>query len=324
MEAATHRKLRLITVLYWFLLLYIIAALIYWFLALEKQNNQIISYKLNELKLDDPSYISRHDQLSDERKRKTTQYMGEGITFLALTLVGAVFVYRIIRRQIKLQHQQANFMMAITHELKTPIAVAKLNLETLQKHQLDEAKKQKLLGMTIQEVNRLNTLTNNILVSAQLEGGRYRISSEELDFSELVKGCFNDFKLRFPDRNWQSSIAPEIDITGDQLLLQILVNNLLENATKYSPKDAPIVCSLHQLQRTVMLEVTDQGPGIPDSEKTMIFQKFYRIGNEITRTAKGTGLGLYLCHKIAKDHKATIKVMDNTPTGSKFTVSFTT
>lgn len=324
MEAAAKKRLYFITIIYWFLLLYIIAALIWWFIALENQNRQMTSYKLNELKLDDPGYLTRFDQISTEKKRKTAQYIGEGTTFLFLTLVGALFVYRAVRRQIRLQHQQQNFMMAVTHELKTPIAIAKLNLETLQKHHLDESKRQKLLSMTVQEVNRLNDLANNILVSAQLEGGRYLAADEELDFSELVKSCFTDFKNRFPERNWQSEILPEIDITGDPLLLQILVNNLLENANKYSPKEGVILCRLKETGKQVVLEVIDQGPGIPDEEKPKVFDKFYRIGNENTRIAKGTGLGLYLCHKIAKDHHATIRVTDNLPTGCNFSVSFTT
>lgn len=323
MEAAAKKRFYFISIIYWFLLLYIIAGLIWWFIALENQNRQMTNYKLNELKLDDPGYQARYDEISAEKKIKTGQYIGEGSTFLALTLVGALFVYMGFRRQLKFQQQQQNFMMTVTHELKTPIAVAKLNLETLQKHVLEESKKQKLLHMTVQEVNRLNTLVNNILVSAQLEGGRYRVSHEELDLSELVKSCFNDFRNRFPERNWQSTIQPEIDISGDPLLLQILVNNLLENAVKYSPKDAPIQCKLHQVNKLAILEIIDQGPGIPDSEKQKVFVKFYRIGNENTRTAKGTGLGLYLCHKIAKDHKASIRVVDNLPTGCNFSVSFT-
>ncbi|WP_315818636.1 sensor histidine kinase [Paraflavitalea speifideaquila] len=96
----------------------------------------------------------------------------------------------------------------------------------------------------------------------------------------------------------------------------------MENAVKYSPKEAPIQCKLQETGRQVLLEIIDQGPGIPDEEKSKVFQKFYRIGNENTRTAKGTGLGLYLCHKIAKDHIASIRVMDNNPTGCNFSVSF--
>jgi two-component system sensor histidine kinase CiaH len=237
-------------------------------------------------------------------------------------MVGALFVYRAAHRQISLQHQQENFMMAVTHELKTPIAIAKLNLETLQKHQLDEPMRQKLLLATLQETNRLDSLASNVLVSAQLEGDKYRLSKEDLDFSELIKTSFNEYKNRFPDRRWQLELEPDLDLEGDSILLQMLINNLLENAIKYSPKEGLIICSLTKKNNQIVLQVADQGTGIPDAEKKKVFGKFYRIGNEETRTTKGTGLGLYLCKRIAKDHHASVRITDNSPSGCNFIVSF--
>ena len=212
-------------------------------------------------------------------------------------------------------------MMAVTHELKTPIAIAKLNLETLQKHQLDEAKKQKLLQMTLQETNRLNSLASNILISAQLESGKSSVR-EELNFSDLVKSSVNDFVNRFPERTWNIAITEELEIKGDQLLLQILVNNLIENAIKYSPAGSAIGCILEEGERIYILKISDEGPGIPAEEKKKVFRKFYRIGSEQTRSAKGTGLGLYLCKKIADDHNASISIEDNKPSGAIFIVEF--
>jgi two-component system, OmpR family, sensor histidine kinase CiaH len=322
MKLPSRKKLAVATVVYWFLLVYIIAILFFWFFVLETQNTQMSNYKLNELKKDDPAYLTKVQKIADEKRLKTTQYLGEGSTFLAMILVAALFVYRAVRRQIILQQQQQNFMMAVTHELKTPIAVAKLNLETLIKHQLDEPRKQKIIQMTLEEINRLNNLSSNILVSSQLEGGRYRVGKEELDFSDLVKSCVNDFIVRFPERYWSTGIEPELDIKGDALLLQILVNNLLENAMKYSPKDGVIACELVRFHQKIVLSVADHGSGIPDTEKKKVFEKFYRIGNEETRTAKGTGIGLYLCRKIAEDHNADIQVTDNQPSGAKFIVRF--
>ena len=323
MKASRKSRLFLASLAYWFLLVYIVAALVFWFFELNQQSDQMASYKTSALILDDPEYLSKYEKIQDERKRKSAQFLGEGITFLVLTLLGAFYVYRAVRKQIKLQQQQQHFMMAVTHELKTPIAVAKLNLETLIKHQLDEQKRSKLLSMTLEETNRLNTLANNILVSSQLEGGRYRIAREEIDFSTLVQSAVQDFVNRFPARKWITNIQEDTDLDGDPLLLQILVNNLVENAVKYSPKTAAIECRLFTKGKTVVLQVADEGPGIPDNEKNKVFEKFYRIGNENTRTAKGTGLGLFLCRKIAEDHNATIRVTDNTPTGCIFTVSFT-
>jgi len=328
MDASTKKKLTWAIIVYWFLLIYIIAALVWWFISLEKQNREMADYKLEELRIlqDSTRYPNEYNKavikIESDKERNSNKYISEGITFFALIILGAAFVYRAVRRQLRMHQQQQNFMMAITHELKTPIAVTKLNLETLQKHQLDEPKRQKILQMTLQETNRLNALTNNILVSSQLEGGRYAVSKEELNLSDLVKSSVLDFKLRFPEINWQMEIEEELEITGDPLLLTILVNNLLDNARKYSPKNGPVFCALRKDKAQILLNVIDSGPGIAEEEKKKIFEKFYRIGNESTRTAKGTGLGLYLCKKIAADHNADIYVTDNTPSGCIFVVSF--
>jgi two-component system sensor histidine kinase CiaH len=322
MNILQKKRLSLAPVLYWFLLAYIIVALVFWFIELQKQNRQMTNYKLQELKMDDPGYLNKVDHLSVDEHRKTGQYIGEGVTFLLVISVGAVFLFRAIMRQIKIQQQQQNFMMAVTHELKTPISVAKLNLETLQKYNLDEARQKKVIQSALQEISRLDTLANNILVSAQLEGGYYQSSKDELDFSALTQNAVQDFKHRFGEKNWQVNIQEDLALRGDYLLLQILVNNLIENAVKYSPKQGMISINLTQENSNIVLQVKDEGPGIATNERKKIFKKFYRIGNEQTRTTQGTGLGLYLCKKISADHGAQIVVSDNHPDGSIFTVVF--
>lgn len=306
---------------YWFLLLYIVAVLIWWYIALQRQNNQMYAFRVQQLKKDDPTYYNKMLEIEAQRKSKSTAYIGEGTTFLLLTMVGAVFVYQATRRQIRLSHQQQNFMMAVTHELKTPIAVTRLNLETLQKRKLEEAQQQKFIANTLQEVERLNDLCNNILISSQLEAGAYLLNKAELDFSELVKGCVHNFITRYPQRHIEGAVEAEIYVDGEQLLLQMLVNNLVENALKYSPKDKPVKVSLAGKQQHALLQVTDEGAGIPDEEKKRVFEKFYRIGSENTRKTKGTGLGLYLCKKIAGDHGGQISITDHLPNGSNFTVT---
>lgn len=318
------KRLAVVTLVYWFLLVYMIAALFWWFIALEKQNQEITNIRLSELKKDDPAYFAQAITIGEAKKRKTAQYIGEGSTFLALMLLGAVFVFRATRRQLKLSQQQQNFMMAVTHELKTPIAVAQLNLETLQKRKLDEGKQQKLIANTLQEANRLNTLCNNILFASQLDAGAYTSEKEEINFTDMVEGCVDDFKNRFPQRNIKEEMPESIYLNGETFLLQMLVNNLIENALKYSPKESTVTISLHEENKKVKLTVSDEGQAIPTEEKKKIFDKFYRIGNENTRKAKGTGLGLYLCRKIVESHNGCISVTDNHPVGSKFTASFTT
>ena len=322
MSILKNKRVAIATVVYWFLLAYILSALVFWFIELQTQNQRMTSYKLQELKQDDPHYPDKVGEITLEQQRKTAQYIGEGSIFLLVILIGAIFLYRAVMRQFKLQLQQQNFMMAITHELKTPIAVTKLNLETLQKYKLEESRQQKIIQSALQEINRLNTMTNNILVSAQLEGGRYQLAKDELDFSALVNNAVMDFRRRFPEMIWKVDIESDIAIHGDTLLLQIMVNNLLENAIKYSPRQADISVTLKKEPGHVALQIKDEGHGIPASERKKIFQKFYRIGSEETRTTQGTGLGLYLCKKIATDHNATITVSDNVPSGTNFTVVF--
>lgn len=315
------KRLAVAITVFWILLIYIITGLAWWFIALQDANREITAYRLEGLKPDDPQYALHRQEILSKEKKKTAGNIGEGSTFLGLILLGAIFVYREVRRTIRLQLQQQNFMMAVTHELKTPIAVTKLNLETMLKHRLDEPRQQKMIQAALQETNRLDTLATNILVASQLEG-EYVQSKESLDLSAIVTHSMQDFRHRFPDRHWEEQVEPGCMILGDMLLLQLLVSNLIDNSLKYSPKDGIITVSLEHRGRAISLAIADQGPGIPDDEKKKIFDKFYRTGQEATRRTKGTGLGLYLCRKIAEDHSATLKVADNSPVGSIFTVTF--
>lgn len=316
------KRLRLIHWVYWVLLAYTVAALVWWFIALNKQNRQMVQYEMAQLKKDSPDYWNAVQQLSAIEKRKTAQYIGEGSTFLLLILAGAAFIYYQARQQLKSNRQLQHFMMAITHELKTPIAVTKLNLETLQKHQLPEAQQQKLLQNTIQETNRLNALCNNMLLASQLDAADYFITKETISLSDLVQACVLEFSSRFPQRAISSAIVPDIYLSGDQLLLQMAINNLIDNAIKYSPKETAVEVHLFKQNSAICFSVKDAGKGILAEEKQKVFDKYYRIGNAATKGAKGTGLGLYLTKKIAQQHNATISLTDNQPVGSNFTIIF--
>ena len=314
------KKIQLIFFIYWFLLLYIIAALVWWFIALSSQNEQMAGLRLHELKKDDVQYPEKYAKIETEKKLKTAQYIGEGSIFFLLIGAGAIFVYRAVSRELNLSRQQQNFMMAITHELKTPIAVSKLNLETLQLRKLDDTQQQRLIQNTLQEINRLNALCNNMLISSQIEAGGYRITNEEINIIELVQNCLDDFMTRFPQRKFQSQLREETFVTGDIMLLNIAINNLIDNAVKYSSKENSITVDVLQDTPNIIIQVKDEGLGIDESEKKKIFEKFYRAGNEATKHAKGTGLGLYLTKKIITAHDGKIFIRDNTPKGSIFII----
>ncbi|GAC1592468.1 MAG: HAMP domain-containing sensor histidine kinase [Ginsengibacter sp.] len=311
------KKLRTIIIIYWILLAYIIAALFYWFLLLNKQNATLTQFRINQVS------VSSHDSLRSvayDKHRKEIQYIAEGLTFLLLIIAGAVFVYRAVRRQLKMSQLQHNFMIALTHELKTPIAVTKLNLETLKKRVLPADVQQKLIGNTLQEANRLNDLCSNMLLASQFEAGGYNFLFELNNISEIVSQTVNEFSIRFPDRLFTPDIQKDIYLSCDKLLFQIALNNLLDNAVKYSTTEIRI--ALDRNHNKIILSVMDSGVGIPDIEKYKVFQKFYRIGNRHTKEAKGTGLGLYLTKTIVNQNKGKIEILDNNPSGCIFRITF--
>ena len=155
-----------------------------------------------------------------------------------------------------------------------------------------------------------------------MEDGANSISREERSFTDLVNDCVNDVMVRYPQRSFKKEVGDNIYINGDLLMLQMAVNNLIDNAIKYSPKESFITVLLNQQDKHITLVVKDEGKGIDTAEKKKVFDKFYRIGNTATKGAKGTGLGLFLTKKIAVQHHAEIFVTDNKPTGSNFTIVF--
>ena len=321
-KAIKLNKLKLVSLIYWVFLTYMIAAFIWWYVSLEKQNNEIAAIKFQSIQLSDPSLAAKTHAIQDFQLRKTKQFIGEGITILVLFLLGAIYVYRSLMKQLRYADQQQNFMMAVTHELKTPIAISHLNIETLLKRELDSAQQLKLLEATLKETKRLDSLSTNILLTAQLDMGQYEANKQLVNVSELVRQNIKSFKERYPSRICNTLVEDAMEIQGEPLLIQLLVNNLIDNANKYAPVTEPIYIHLQSNQNTIQLIVKDQGPGIAADDKNKVFEKFYRVGAESTRTTKGRGLGLYLCKKIAEFHNASIQLTANTPTGSIFTVTF--
>jgi signal transduction histidine kinase len=323
MDQALQKKAdRRFAVWFWILLLYVIAALVWWFISLERQNREMSTLRTNQLVKDQPGYEQRITAIQEQQERNTTKYISEGITFLLLILIGALIVYRAIRKQVEYVSLQRNFMMAVTHELKTPIATTRLSLETLLYRSVEEARQKKLLQNALTETNRLNRLTNNILLAAQMEEKNYRPVRETVSLSDLVAAVVNDYRRRYPERILEAQISKDQVIQGDALLLEMAISNLIDNAFKYTPGDKPVSVELSNDSACIVLKVADHGTGVPLPERKRIFEKFYRGGDENTRKTKGTGLGLYLTKKIAALHNASVFVQDHYPEGSIFVVQF--
>ena len=170
----------------------------------------------------------------------------------------------------KNEQYRKEFLQNLSHELKTPIAITRLNLETLQKRKLDSSQQEKLFTNTLQETDRLNDLCDNILLAAQIDSGRYMPVKEDVNISTMAGQSTAFMQSRFPKRTIMNQIEPGIFIRGDQLLLHLLFNNLIENAIKYSPPNTTVRVSMEQSGGSARFSVTDEGIGIPAKEKKKI------------------------------------------------------
>ncbi|MBC7863504.1 MAG: HAMP domain-containing histidine kinase, partial [Bacteroidia bacterium] len=243
--------------------------------------------------------------------------IGEGSVFIILLSVGIYRVKKSFQKETLLAKQQKNFMLSVTHELKTPLAAIKLNLQTIQLRDLEKQKQQELIANCLRETDRLNQLIENVLLAARLENSELSFHKEKLNLTEFLE---QHLRTTFNDARIEKKITSDIFVNADKIALSSLISNLIENALKYSEKN--IIVSLFLKDGSPCLQVEDQGAGIPEAEKENVFKKFYRLGNEETRRTKGTGLGLFIVKFIAEQHNISIKLTDNTPKGSVFQLIF--
>lgn len=255
-------------------------------------------------------------------RNKIFMIVGEGGVFLLLLFLGIWWIKKNVWQDLKRAQKEKNFLLAVTHELKTPIAAIRLNTQTLKNRKLSEEQSQDLCADIITESNRLETLVNNILLATQFEQNTVLGNWQKTDLSALVEAQIKRFQQLFPERTVNSTIHSNIFLQAEENMLVSLLFNLLENANKYSPVSEPISVLLKGSDHIVLLEISDFGIGIPNEERKSIFEKFHRVGNEETRSQKGTGLGLYIVKEICKAHKAEITINDNSPCGSRFQITF--
>jgi len=305
---------------------YIVLQFLWWEVLLVKQSDSIISLKQNiaALSSSDDKIIFR-DIADLQQKKNARVYMivGEGTVFLLILLFGVYQVRKSIKREAELANQKSNFILSVSHELKTPIAATKLQLQTLIKHDLDRDKQKELLNNAINENNRLHKLVDNVLIANQIENNNLSIQKENLNLSELLESTVKRyFSEQLEKKNISLNIEANIFYSGDKELLPSIFINLIENAIKYSFENISIEVLLKNINNKPFLEIKDQGCGIYDKEKETVFQKFFRSGNENTRKTKGTGIGLFIVKSICDLHQVQIKIINNQPTGSVFQIQF--
>lgn len=259
-------------------------------------------------------------ELAKKYQRQEHMIFGEAMMFVMTLLAGIWFINQGYQKEVKANQQRRNFLLSITHELKSPIASIRLVLETLLRRELPKEKADQLANSALRENERLHELVENLLLSAKLETA-YQPHFEELNLAALLE----DLMARFAGRHPEAIIALEKPddfpmVKADKQGLISVATNLLENAIKYTEDQPEIEVRLSFEKHKVAMEFADNGPGIPDKEKNRVFEKFYRIGSEETRKTKGTGLGLFIVQQVVKAHKGRIQVLDNQPKGTVFKI----
>jgi signal transduction histidine kinase len=263
---------------------------------------------------------SFHIELKDAYKRQEWMILGEASVFVLSLLIGIVFINRGYHKEILAAKQSSNFLLSITHELKSPIASIRLGFETLQRKKLSEEQSHVLLKNGINDTDRLNNLVSDLLLSARLES-TYQLNTELFSLEILIDECVQLLKQKFPSAIIKVNLIKEIpEILADYSAIRSVIINLLENAVKYSDSVPEIIIGLTSNNERCNIEISDKGIGIDQSERKKIFEKFYRVGNEDQRKTKGTGLGLYIVDQIVRAHNGSITVSSNQPKGTIFNV----
>jgi len=256
------------------------------------------------------------EELKFERYQQRNIWLYQSILLLFLVGVGIYGVFSSIEKIYKLNKQQNNFLLSVTHEFKTPIAAIRLMLQTSKHPKVNDEKRIELVDNSIQSTHRLEELAENMLTAMQIESNAYQYNLSPVDYSNLVNKVINNQQIK---GQISAEVEPDIVVEGDDFILRMVVNNLIENAFKYS-NNQPIEVSLTKDQKWKRLSIKDQGIGLKKEDYKNIFKKFYRVQDEETRVSKGTGLGLFIVKQAVEKHSGKVFVSANTDKGSTFTI----
>ncbi len=232
-----------------------------------------------------------------------------GIVFFALIIAGMVVNTIFLVRELRRSEQHDSFINAVTHELKTPVASIRLHLETLQRRELPEARKQEFYRLMLSDTDRLTETVEQVLRAGRAGDKKAGREKADVDFGHLVRDCMEAIRVRHHLQS-ENLHFEELPINGSGLYvrgsaedLRTAVSNVLENAIKYSGDHIDVRVRLETADnKRVVLRVQDQGVGVPPDDLKRIFRRFYRVTPRPLAHVKGTGLGLFIVKAIAKKH----------------------
>jgi len=235
-----------------------------------------------------------------------------GSLFIVLLLMGTVLYLILSIKAINLTRRQSNFIDSVTHELKSPIASMKLYLQTLSRHQVSMAEQSGFYRFMLEDLERLDRLINQMLEAGRLEAERSADEVEDVDLPRLLSGCAASVCLsyRVPAETICLDLEP-CSVRARPVDMEVIFRNLIDNAVKYAGNPPRVEVKAHTAANNlVLVEVADNGRGIPNNLRRKIFGRFVRLGQELEREKSGTGLGLYIVRTLVRHLKGRVRVRD--------------
>jgi len=226
-----------------------------------------------------------------------------GIVSLVVIMTVLVLFSVFLVREIREVRRQTSFIDSVTHELKSPLAALKLCLETLGRTDLPPEQNHKLRQMMLDDVERLAGFIDRVLAATRLPAERSSQPLQDIDLAGLARRCAVVVTRRahLPEEVVRIDVPPEIVLRSDEVALAVVLENLIDNAVKYSQPSVDVVLSARPgREGQVVIEVQDRGIGIRRVDLRRVFERFYRVPDEAVRSRRGTGLGLYVVSALVR------------------------
>ncbi len=311
-------------VLIYLLGFYVLVQFAWWAYMLVNLHAEIYSLKLEMLVFSElvaPEQLIQKAQLDEKLTLSIWMVLGEGAVFVFILLLGFWAVRRSISKELMVAEQQKNFLLSITHELKSPLAAIKLQLQTLHSRKLPQEKIIQLYVRALGDTSRLENLVENLLLVNKVESGGLPLNQEKVNLSSFVRKQIEaTYPKQLEEKQLTLVVDSEIESNIDKMAFHSIIINLVDNSLKYGGGgNVNVKLSLAD-DNQIEFFVSDNGEGIPNNEKKKVFERFYRRGSEDVRQTKGTGIGLYLVKLLVEKHGGSIIIEDNKPTGARFVV----
>ncbi len=235
-----------------------------------------------------------------------------GSACFVVVLVGVVLYLILTIKAINLNQRQSNFIDSVTHELKSPIASLKLYLQTLKLHDLNRDEQARFYRHMLDDVERLDQLINHLLDAARLDRESEVREQEDVELSDMLRPWAESIAHRYalPSDNLKLDLNP-CWVRARPVDLELIFRNLLDNAAKYAKDEDPRITVVFRRDGDwAVAQIADNGRGIPRHLRKKIFGRFVRLGLELERKKKGTGLGLYIVHTLIRRLRGKIEVLD--------------